>query len=78
MTDEARPTAWDMSHFAKDHLELAQKIQHVEMSNDTRHRLWEAKKMTAPARDPVHEVRKATEGVSQIDPNDLEIAEKHP
>jgi hypothetical protein len=48
------------------------------MSNDTRHRLFEAKKATAPAIDPVHEVRKAIEGVSRIDPAVLAAAESHP
>ncbi len=52
MTDEARATAWDMYHGSKDHNDLAQKIQHVEMLNDTRHRLWEVKRLTAPV-DPV-------------------------
>lgn len=78
MTDEAQATAWDMFHFAKDHLDLAQKIQHVEMLDDTRHRLWEAKKMTAPVGDPVANVRAAIESVSQMDPNDLAVAEKYP
>jgi len=78
MTDEGRATAYDMFHGSKDHLELARKIQHVEMSNDTRHRLFMAKQLTAPAVDPVSKARAAIEMVSKMDPNDLEIAEKHP
>jgi hypothetical protein len=78
MTDEGRATAWDMFHGSKDHLELARKIQHVEMSNDTRHRLFEAKRATSPEVDPVAKVRSAIESVSQLDPNDLATAESHP
>jgi hypothetical protein len=78
MSDEGRATAYDMFHGSKDHLELARKIQHVEMSNDTRHRLWEAKKLTAPVVDPVAKARAAIEMVSKMEPNDLEVAEKNP
>jgi hypothetical protein len=78
MTDEGRATAWDIFHAAKDHLDLAQRIQHVEMLNDTRHRLWEAKKTTAAPVDPVSKVRAAIEQVAQMDPAALEVAERHP
>lgn len=78
MTDEARATAYDQFHGSKDHLQLAQKIQHVEMSNDTRHRLFEAKRATAPAVDPVAKTREAIKSVSQMDPTILAAAEAHP
>jgi hypothetical protein len=78
MTDEGRATAWDMFHHAKDHLELAQRIQHVDMSNETRHALWLAKRATAPEVDPVAKTRKAIESVSQMDPATLSTAESHP
>jgi hypothetical protein len=77
MSDAARATAWDMFHGSKNHLEFARKIQHVEMSNGTRHRLFEAKRATAPAVDPVAKVRSAIESVSKLDRNDLEVAEKN-
>jgi hypothetical protein len=78
MADDGRAAAWDIFHSSADHLSLAQKIQHLEMLKETRHRLFEAKQATAPTVDPVHEVRKAIESVSQIDPATLEVAEKHP
>jgi|ERR1700723_490037 len=78
MTDETRATAYDQFHSSKDHLELAKKLQHVEMSNETRHRLWTAKKLTAAPVDPVAKVRAAIEQVAQMDPAALEVAEKHP
>jgi hypothetical protein len=78
MSDLGRETAWSQFHGSKDHLELARKIQHVEMSNDTRHRLFIAKQATAPAVDHVAKVRSVIESVAHFDPNDLAAAESHP
>lgn len=78
LTDQMRETLWNVYHSKSTPEELAKVLEHFSASSGTKHKLWEAKKMTAPEIDPVEKVRKAIEGVSQMDPATLKIAEAHP
>ena len=78
LTDQMRETLWEVFHSKATPEGLAKVLQHFSASNDTKHQLWTAKKMTAPAVDHVARARAAIEQVSKMDPADLEVAEKNP
>jgi hypothetical protein len=77
LTPEMRETLWEVFHSKSTPEDLAKVLEHFVASNETKHRLWEAKQMTAPVIDPVQKVRAAIESVARMDKATLEAAEKH-
>ena len=77
LTDEMRETLWNVYHSKSTPEELAKVLEHFVASNDTKHRLWEAKQMTAPEVDPVEKVKSAIQQVARMDKATLESAERH-
>jgi hypothetical protein len=78
LTDQMRETLWEVFHSKATPEELAKALQHFSASNDTKHKLWTAKTLTAPAVDHVARARAAIESVGKMDSATLEAAEKHP
>ena len=78
LTDEMRETLWNVYHSKSTPEELAKVLEHFVASNDTKHRLWDAKKMTAPEPTPLDRTQKAIRSVAQMDSDTLKIAEAHP
>lgn len=72
ITDEQRADLHDIFHGSKDPAELAQHLQPLAVPDDTKRKLYEAKKLTIP---PMVEVLNQ---MAKIDPQALDLAETHP
>lgn len=77
--NEDREELWNLYHLSKTPDELAQYLHPLEnVSNDTKHQLFMAKKRTAPEPTPLDRTQRAIQSVAQMDPDTLRIAESHP
>jgi hypothetical protein len=78
LTDDQRERLWEIFHDSPTPETLAKVLQYHDVSNETRHQLFEAKRLTAPAENATDRTASALTRVAQIDPRILETAEKHP
>lgn len=75
--DEARADLHD-AFYNKDSNALAQHLAPMAVPDDFKKRLYDAKKQTEPAPEPLDKVTAAIDRLSQLDPAKLELAESHP
>jgi hypothetical protein len=78
LTDERRATLWELFHDSASPADLARRLQYHDVSNGTKHQLFEAKRLTAPVESPTDRTVSALKRMARIDPRILEAAEKHP
>jgi hypothetical protein len=78
LTDSDRADLFDLFHGARDHNELAQKLQPLAVPDDTKRKLWQAKQLAVSAPSPVEKIASAVHAVNQLDPAARELAEQHP
>jgi hypothetical protein len=78
LTDDQRERLWEIFHDSPTPEALARVLQYHDVSNDTKHQLFEAKRRTAPAETATDRTVSALKRVASIDPKILETAEKHP
>jgi hypothetical protein len=78
LTDDQRERLWEIFHDSPTPEALAKVLQYHDVSNATKHGLFEAKRRTAPATSPVERTVSALRSVASIDPHILETADKHP
>ena len=78
LTDDQRERLWQIFHDSVTPEALARVLQYHDVSNDTKHQLFEAKRRTAPAETATDRTVSALKRVASIDPKILETAERHP
>jgi hypothetical protein len=78
LDQDTRASLWDIFHGSKDSNDLAQKLQALAVPDDTKQRLFDAKKQATLPVEPVDQTIAAMEKLKQIDPAVLELAETHP
>lgn len=78
LTDERRADTWDAYHASRTPQELVRNLSPLEISTETKQKLFEAKSVTAPVLTPAGKVANALKQMSQIDPKVLQAAESHP
>jgi hypothetical protein len=78
LNDDQRANLWDVFHTTKDSNELAQAIQTIAVPDDTKQRLFDAKKKTEVPEHPVAAAIAALAKLKEIDPTTLALAEAHP
>lgn len=78
LTDEKRASLWDIFHGSKDPNELAQKLQSIDASNETKHSLFMAKQASSPAPAPLDKVTDAVQKMANLDPKMMDLVEAHP
>ena len=78
LTDDQRERLWEIFHDSPTPDNLARRLQYHDIALDTKHRLFEAKRLTAPAENATDRTVSALKRVARIDPKILETAEKHP
>ena len=78
LTDDQRERLWEIFHDSSTPEALAKVLRYHDISNATKHGLFEAKRRTAPVESPTDRTVSALKRVAQIDPRILETAEKHP
>lgn len=78
LDDAARADLWDTFHDSKDPAELAQKLQPLVVPDDTKRQLYLAKQQLGAVAPPVSKATAAINGLAQIDPRVLDLAESHP
>ena len=78
LTDDQRERLWGIFHDSSTPEALAKVLRYHDISNATKHGLFEAKRRTAPVESPTDRTVSALKRVARIDPQMLEVAEKHP
>ena len=78
LSDEHRADLWDTFHNSKSPEELVQHLQPLRVPDDTKKRLYDAKKQSMPPVGPVDKVTAVMQKMTQIDPKMLDLAESHP
>ena len=79
LDDQSRADLWDVFHNSKSGEELASKLQPLTaVSDDTKARLYDAKRLATPAVDPVEQTLSTIRRLAQIEPAVADFAEKHP
>lgn len=78
ITDGQRADLWDVFHNSKDADELAHHLQSIAVPDDTKQRLFQAKKNGSPKAEPVDKAVAAINRVGSLDPKILELSEKYP
>src|ERR1039458_6699727 len=79
LSDEQRADLHDVFHESKSPDELVQKLMPmVDIPDDTKHRLWQAKQASMPVAGPTDKVTAAIQRMTTLDPKTLELAEAHP
>jgi hypothetical protein len=77
LTDDDRASLWDAFH-SKSAAELEQHLMPLAMPEDTKKRLWDAKKAVTPVPAPVDNVTSIMQKMTTIDPQIMAVAEAHP
>jgi len=78
LSDEHRADLWDAFHGSKHPDELAQQLQPLAASDETKQQLVAAKKQSMPAIAPVDKISAVMTKMTQMDPQTLALAEAHP
>ena len=78
LSDENRADLWDTFHSSKSPEELIQHLQPLVIPDDTKKRLYDAKRQSMPVVGPIDKVTTAMQQLAQIDPKILDVAEAHP
>jgi hypothetical protein len=77
LSDQQRSDLWDAFH-SKNSAELVQHLTPLAISDDTKHKLFQAKQASLPVAPPVDKVTEAVQRVAALDPKVLDVAESHP
>lgn len=79
LSDELRADLWDAFHTTKSAEDLAQHLQPLAIPDDTKQRLFDAKKKSIPPLvDPLDKASAAIQRLAALSPQVLETAETHP
>jgi hypothetical protein len=78
LNDDQRADLHDIFYDSKDHNELARHLQASVAPDSVKQQLFDAKKKSMPAVEPLDKATAAITRIGQIDPKILELAEKYP
>lgn len=79
LSDEHKEALWDAFHASKSPNELAKILQPLAIPNDTKQKLFDAKRASIPpAVEPLDKTTAAIKQMGEIDKDTLDLAETHP